>query len=83
MFRVTATCVALMCARLGLDPKLLSSIFNMSTGRCWSSEVYNPVPGVVPGVPASNDYNGGFGTALMAKAFHCFDKILKLTCGAF
>ena len=53
--------------RLGLDPKLLAKILNMSSGRCWSSEVYNPVPGVVEGVPSSNDYKGGFGTALMVK----------------
>ena len=53
--------------RLGLDPKLLAKILNMSSGRCWSSEVYNPVPGVLDGVPSSNDYKGGFGTALMVK----------------
>jgi len=53
--------------RLGLDPKLLAKILNMSSGRCWSSEVYNPVPGVLPGVPSSNNYQGGFGTALMTK----------------
>ncbi|XP_046549667.1 3-hydroxyisobutyrate dehydrogenase, mitochondrial-like [Haliotis rubra] len=48
-------------------PKLLAKILNMSSGRCWSSEVYNPVPGVVDGVPSSNNYQGGFGSALMAK----------------
>ncbi|XP_012940528.2 3-hydroxyisobutyrate dehydrogenase, mitochondrial [Aplysia californica] len=53
--------------RLGLDPKLLAGILNTSTGRCWSSELYNPVPGVLPGVPSSNDYQGGFGVALMTK----------------
>ncbi|XP_077866580.1 3-hydroxyisobutyrate dehydrogenase, mitochondrial-like, partial [Saccoglossus kowalevskii] len=53
--------------RLGLDPKLLAKILNMSSGRCWSSEVYNPVPGVLDGVPSSNNYQGGFGTALMTK----------------
>lgn len=53
--------------RLGLDPKLLAQILNMSSGRCWSSEIYNPVPGVCPGAPSSNNYNGGFGTALMTK----------------
>jgi 3-hydroxyisobutyrate dehydrogenase len=52
---------------LGLDPKLLSSIINTSSGRSWSSEIYNPVPGVLPNVPASNNYEGGFGTALMTK----------------
>ena len=30
--------------RLGLDPQLLSQIFNISSARCWSSEVYNPCP---------------------------------------
>ncbi|KAK3578479.1 hypothetical protein CHS0354_038576 [Potamilus streckersoni] len=53
--------------KLGLEPKLLAKILNMSSGRCWSSEVYNPCPGVLDGVPSSNDYKGGFGTALMAK----------------
>eukprot|EP00914_Ancora_sagittata_P000098 GHVO01000503.1.p1 GENE.GHVO01000503.1~~GHVO01000503.1.p1 ORF type:complete len:219 (+),score=26.27 GHVO01000503.1:97-657(+) len=52
---------------LGLDPKLLAQILNMSSGRCWSTELYNPCPGVVEGIPSSNEYKGGFGTALMAK----------------
>ena len=30
--------------RLGLNPKILSSIFNASSARGWSSEAYNPVP---------------------------------------
>uniref|UniRef100_A0A0B6YUP5 3-hydroxyisobutyrate dehydrogenase n=1 Tax=Arion vulgaris TaxID=1028688 RepID=A0A0B6YUP5_9EUPU len=53
--------------RLGLDPKLLAKILNISSGRCWSSEVYNPVPGVVEGIPSSNNYKGGFGSSLMTK----------------
>ncbi|RXG57152.1 3-hydroxyisobutyrate dehydrogenase, mitochondrial [Armadillidium vulgare] len=53
--------------RLGLDPKLLASVVNSSSGRCWSSDTYNPVPGVMEKVPASNNYEGGFGVALMAK----------------
>jgi len=52
---------------LGLDPKVLSKILNSSSGRCWSTEIYNPCPGVLPNVPSSNDYKGGFGTALMTK----------------
>ena len=35
--------------KLGADAKVLSSVINTSSGRCWSSEVYNPVPGVLPG----------------------------------
>lgn len=53
--------------RLGADPKVLAAIINTSSGRCWSSEIYNPVPGVLPNVPASRGYTGGFGSPLMAK----------------
>lgn len=53
--------------RMGMDPKLLAGIINSSSGRCWSTEVYNPYPGVLPNVPASRDYSGGFGISLMAK----------------
>jgi len=52
---------------LGLDPKLLADILGSSTGRCWSVDTYNPVPGVFPGVPSSNKYQGGFGSQLMLK----------------
>jgi 3-hydroxyisobutyrate/3-hydroxypropionate dehydrogenase len=51
----------------GLDPKVLGDMINSSTGRCWSSEVNNPVAGVVEGSPASRDYDGGFGVSLMKK----------------
>ena len=53
--------------RLGLDPKLCSQVLNISSGRCWSSDTYNPCPGVMEGVPSSRNYEGGFGTALMRK----------------
>jgi len=53
--------------KLGMDPKVLAGIINTSSGRCWSSDTYNPVPGVIPTVPASNGYKGGFASDLMAK----------------
>lgn len=53
--------------QLGLDPKLLAGILGSATGRCWSVDTYNPCPGVMENVPSSNDYKGGFGTALMTK----------------
>ena len=53
--------------RLGADPKVLAGVINSSSGRCWSSDTYNPVPGVMPNVPSSRGYSGGFGSALMAK----------------
>ena len=51
----------------GLDPKVLSQIMLQSSGRNWSLELYNPYPGVMPNVPASNNYDGGFQTNLMNK----------------
>ena len=37
----------------------MAGILNSSSGRCWSSDTYNPVPGVLPSVPSSNDYKVG------------------------
>ncbi|KZZ95396.1 3-hydroxyacid dehydrogenase/reductase [Moelleriella libera RCEF 2490] len=51
----------------GLDAKILAGVINASTGRCWPSEVNNPVRGVVDGAPAGRDYRGGFGIGLMKK----------------
>jgi len=51
----------------GLDPKALSEIMLKSSGCNWSLEKYNPVPGVMDGVPSSNDYQGGFMVDLMLK----------------
>lgn len=56
-----------MGVKWGLDPKALADMINTATGRCWPSEVNNPVPGVVEGSPASKGYEGGFGSALMLK----------------
>ena len=62
------SCEALeMGVRNGLDPKVLSEIMLASSGRNWSLEVYNPYPGVMEGVPASNDYRPGFMVDLMVK----------------
>jgi 3-hydroxyisobutyrate dehydrogenase len=51
----------------GLDPKVLGNLINVSTGKCWPSEINNPVKGVVDGAPAERDYSGGFGLSLMKK----------------
>lgn len=51
----------------GLDPAVLSEIMKQSSGGNWSLDKYNPMPGVMAGVPASRDYSGGFGTDLMLK----------------
>ncbi|TRW49547.1 3-hydroxyisobutyrate dehydrogenase [Aliidiomarina halalkaliphila] len=51
----------------GLDPEVLSNIMLQSSGRNWTLEVYNPCPGVMEGVPSSNNYQGGFLVDLMIK----------------
>lgn len=60
----------LLGMRMGLDPKLLMSVINVSSGRNWSSDSYNPVPGLMSHVPPSNDYQGGFSCALITKVSH-------------
>ncbi|EDW84775.1 uncharacterized protein Dwil_GK12956 [Drosophila willistoni] len=56
-----------LAIRQGLDPKLFAEIINSSTGRSFSSEIYNPVPGISPTSPSNREYAGGFSTALIAK----------------
>lgn len=56
-----------LAGRLGLDQKVLADILNTSSGRCWSSDTYNPCPGVMDGVPSSRGYTGGFACDLMIK----------------
>ncbi|KAI4671294.1 uncharacterized protein J4E88_009328 [Alternaria novae-zelandiae] len=56
-----------MGVKWGLDPKALAGMINTATGKCWPSEVNNPVPGVIEGAPASRGYEGGFGIGLASK----------------
>jgi len=56
-----------MGAQQGLDPTVMSEIMKASSGNNWSLQVYNPYPGVMPNVPSSNDYKGGFMVDLMSK----------------
>jgi 3-hydroxyisobutyrate dehydrogenase len=63
---VTGEALALGVAH-GLDPKVLSQMMAVSTGRSWATEVCNPWPGVLENAPASRGYSGGFGNDLMLK----------------
>mmetsp|Transcript_3486 Transcript_3486/g.5635 ORF Transcript_3486/g.5635 Transcript_3486/m.5635 type:complete len:343 (-) Transcript_3486:50-1078(-) len=56
-----------LAGRLGLDQQRLAEILNTSSARCWSSDTYNPCPGVMEGVPAARGYTGGFACDLMIK----------------
>ena len=66
--QMAGTCEAIRLGiAQGLDPVRLSEIMSKSSGRNWALEVYNPCPGVMPSVPASRKYAGGFATDLMLK----------------
>ena len=56
--------------RLGVDPKVLAGVMNVSTAKCWSSQVNNPHPDAARELNSGasrNDYKGGFGSDLMLK----------------
>ncbi|KAH8922322.1 3-hydroxyisobutyrate dehydrogenase, partial [Atractiella rhizophila] len=80
---MTGTAEAMLLgSKLGLKPEVLAAVINSSTGRCWASELNNPVPGALPLInpnpsdpsskprstsPADRNYAPGFKTSLMAK----------------
>lgn len=68
-------------AKMGLDVKTLAQVINTSTGRCWSSDTYNPVPGIMQNVPSADNYNGGFQTHLIAKDMALASNV-AVSCGA-
>ncbi|KAK5649070.1 hypothetical protein RI129_003962 [Pyrocoelia pectoralis] len=68
-------------AKMGLDVKTLAQVVNTSTGRCWSSDTYNPVPGIMENVPSADNYNGGFQVQLIAKDMALASNV-AVSCGA-
>mmetsp|Transcript_40877 Transcript_40877/g.100584 ORF Transcript_40877/g.100584 Transcript_40877/m.100584 type:complete len:118 (+) Transcript_40877:3-356(+) len=49
-----------LAAELGVDMHLFDTVVNGSSGRCWSSDTYNPVPELkdrYPNAPASREYS--------------------------
>jgi len=65
--------------KLGMDPKILQSIFTVSTTKCWCTDSTNPVPDVIETSPASNNYEGGFMVGLIRKdlalGLECADEV--------
>lgn len=53
--------------KMGMDPKVLTEVMMNGSGKCWSLEVYNPVPGILPNAPSGRDYENGFGMELITK----------------
>jgi 3-hydroxyisobutyrate dehydrogenase len=60
-----------LAGKLGVDMHLFDSVVNTSSGRCWASDTYNPVPELAdkyPTVPATRDYGPpSFMSELMLK----------------
>lgn len=63
---VTSEAFAL-AKRFGMPAETLREIVSASTGGCFSMSSYPPVPGLLPNVPSSRDYQNGFAAALMLK----------------
>jgi 3-hydroxyisobutyrate dehydrogenase len=53
--------------RAGADPQVMYDVISKSSGSCWAHDRNNPIPGILPGSPASNDYAPGFMVDLMRK----------------
>jgi len=53
--------------KLGGDPKLLSDVISVSTGRGFVVDTYSPVPDYREAAPSSKGYNGGFMVKLLHK----------------
>jgi len=56
-----------LASHLDMDAKALTDVINVSSGRCWSTDTYHPVGGVMENVPSSRDYENGFTCDLMLK----------------
>ncbi|KAH7889932.1 NAD binding domain of 6-phosphogluconate dehydrogenase-domain-containing protein [Phlebopus sp. FC_14] len=71
----------LLGGNLGLDPAVLASVINSSTGSCWASSMNNPVRSSLPdkSPPCEKDYEGGFATALMLKDMYLATDIATVT----
>lgn len=54
-------------SKMGLNMKHLVDTINKSSGQNWTISNNNPVPGIHPKGPASNDYNAGFRLELAQK----------------
>ena len=66
--QMTATAEATaLAAKSGVDMAKLLEVLTHSTGDCVAVRTRLPVPGVVPDSPASNGWQPGFMTDLMAK----------------
>jgi 3-hydroxyisobutyrate dehydrogenase len=61
----------------GIDPKLATQIFSVSTADCTAIRGRVPVPGVQPDAPASHDFEPGFATKWMAKDLKLVEELAR------
>ncbi|MDI9818960.1 MULTISPECIES: 3-hydroxyisobutyrate dehydrogenase [unclassified Legionella] len=59
-----------LAEHLGLSAHKLFEVVSNSSGQCWVTNQYLPVPDVLPDVPANNNYQPGFTAAMMLKDLH-------------
>jgi 3-hydroxyisobutyrate dehydrogenase len=57
----------ILANQLGLTAEKLFEVVTNASGQCWAMNNYVPVPGILPNVPANNDYQPGFTVAMMLK----------------
>ena len=57
----------ILAKSLGLSAQKLFEVVTNSSGQCWAMNKYVPAPGILPQVPANNDYKPGFTCAMMLK----------------
>ncbi|BEI88137.1 uncharacterized protein CcaverHIS019_0108550 [Cutaneotrichosporon cavernicola] len=67
-----------LAMKLGLDPRTFHKVLNVSTGGSWVNAHCNPVPGIDPKSPASNDYAGGFKVQFMRKDYNLAIEAAKM-----
>ena len=56
-----------LASKLGLDPQIMAKIMVTASSRCWSIDTYSPLPGHLPNVPSSREYERGFNIELQLK----------------
>lgn len=56
-----------LAQHLGLTPQKLFEVVSNASGQCWIMDKYVPVAGVLENVPANQNYQPGFTTAMMLK----------------
>jgi 3-hydroxyisobutyrate dehydrogenase len=61
----------------GIDAKLATDVFAVSSANCVAIQQRVPVPGIQPHGPASNDWKPGFATEWMAKDLFLVQQLAK------